>query len=813
MSKLYSTFSAINKHHIKGVEVMKVKNNFLEIGKKLLAAAVILSMLAALAPRVALEASPYGGDWASGPDILQIAGDNMFGNHYAAIRADGSLWMWGANLGLGHPAGSYVPIRIDDRYDWAYVAVQSSHTVAIRTDGSLWAWGYFNHSWPSQLVPTPTRLGTEYGWASVSLCHNSALLLRRDGSLWEWHDWQNADSQSWNAQPHQVGASYDWVSAYSANGFRSGIKTDGSLWTWGHNWHGQLGDGTTVSHRHEPTQIGVDINTDYGVYTLWWQSIVTSRHNGPVVNNGFTAALAHDGSLWAWGWVDSHDHHGNPVGINNMPMRVDTDYRWVSIGVGDGPFPSLLAVKDDGTLWELRLEQRIIDGVNVTILSQPQHIPASWDGSTWTPITGITHIISPNSSSSTAFFQRYDGSIWFRGHTWQPNGHMEWREFAMLRPATNSPILGVNVDWWGSHPGGSVNVPVTLRNNPGIAAFNITITYDPEIVFPIDLDDRAIRESLGGSVFVSNIDRDAGTITAVWAAPANIYSEWLFDINFHINHHVNRTTTPISVSIEEIRCVDHELVNAYAQHGMITVFGGNLPLNVIVGRVAGQPGDTVYVPVSWHNWHNVTNAQFTFIYDGDYVTWDGDVHMVHPNDTAIANRVNVHASIYIPNSGWWWQVTSNAIQVDLNLTNSWMHNHEGTVFYISFTINDDITLDDNQTITTPVNIHDFHMTQWGNNINAHHRNGSITIFPESVSPILWGDANQDGVVDIHDLIRIAQHIARVPGMELTGDGLIAADVFFDGLINTSDLIHLAQYLASADMNVPDVILGPRRTNP
>jgi len=75
---------------------------------------------------------------------------------------------------------------------------------------------------------------------------------------------------------------------------------------------------------------------------------------------------------------------------------------------------------------------------------------------------------------------------------------------------------------------------------------------------------------------------------------------------------------------------------------------------------------------------------------------------------------------------------------------------------------------------------------------------------------LWGDVNQDGAINIHDLILLSQHIVGTPGMELTGYGLHAANVFHthDNEINLSDLIHLARYLASADPYNPDVILGP-----
>jgi len=202
-------------------------------------------------------------------------------------------------------------------------------------------------------------------------------------------------------------------------------------------------------------------------------------------------------------------------------------------------------------------------------------------------------------------------------------------------------------------PGEIVRIPVFLQNNPGIGGFNLVFSYDSNIVTPVALDDAAIRRDLGGSVFVSNIDNEAGTITVVWASPYDVDEAHLFYLYFAINYTAEKSiNTPIRVSIVEMKQYSHDDVDALTQ------------------------------------------------------------------------------------------------------------------------------------------------------------NGSIRTGPILQAGLLWGDVNQDGIVDIFDLIRLAQHIAGTPDMELTGDGLTVADVFYDGSVDLSDLIHLSRYLASEDMSNPDVVLGP-----
>ena len=68
-------------------------------------------------------------------------------NHVAAIKTDGSLWMWGKNWygEIGNDISEFMeetcptPVQVLD--DVIAVSCGNDHTVAITSDGTLWGWG------------------------------------------------------------------------------------------------------------------------------------------------------------------------------------------------------------------------------------------------------------------------------------------------------------------------------------------------------------------------------------------------------------------------------------------------------------------------------------------------------------------------------------------------------------------------------------------------------------------------------------------------------------------------------------------------
>jgi alpha-tubulin suppressor-like RCC1 family protein len=108
--------------------------------------------------------------------------------HLAAVKTDGTLWTWGRN-----EQGQSGDLSIIDRSspvqtvsggtNWKCISVGSQGTAAIKTDGTLWLWGgntcvtaldlsgIVNSSSPVQL----SSGGTNWKEVSLATCHVMAI--------------------------------------------------------------------------------------------------------------------------------------------------------------------------------------------------------------------------------------------------------------------------------------------------------------------------------------------------------------------------------------------------------------------------------------------------------------------------------------------------------------------------------------------------------------------------------------------------------------------------------------------------------------
>ena len=267
--------------------------------------------------------------------IMDNAKSVSLGNmHSAAIREDGTLWVWGLNdhgqVGDGSSEQEInAPVKVLD--DVAFVSLGGSHSSAITKDGSLWTWGLNDRGQlgdgTTEDRGTPVKVMD--GVASVSLGASHSAAVKQDGSLWIWGDNSHGQLGDETAENRitPVKVMDGVVSVSLGSSYSAAIRSDGSLWAWGLNDDGQVGDGTT-ENRITPVKVMDGVES---------------------VSLGAThsAAVAKDGSLWTWGFNGGSGKLGDGTTEDrSTPVKVMDGVASVSLGRWHSA-----AVKSDGSLW------------------------------------------------------------------------------------------------------------------------------------------------------------------------------------------------------------------------------------------------------------------------------------------------------------------------------------------------------------------------------------------------------------------------------------------------------------------------------
>ena len=225
----------------------------------------------------------------------------------AALRDDGTVWMWGEDtegllatgaLTLSGQSGKpyYTPRRVAGLDGVTQIVGGMKHVLALKSDGTVWVWGA-NKDYQLGLGDTdrrgvPTTIPSLTGVTRVYAHENMSAARLADGSWLVWGDAPSAERPTDDGPPvrtpsplpGQLRAATDV--AFGVAGFR-----DGTVRTWGSNSFGSLGTGgvDTVARR------GVLLKSLSGITRVW-------------AGGNRVLALKSDGTLYQWGPAGSTEN-------------------------------------------------------------------------------------------------------------------------------------------------------------------------------------------------------------------------------------------------------------------------------------------------------------------------------------------------------------------------------------------------------------------------------------------------------------------------------------------------------------------------
>jgi len=294
--------------------------------------------------------------------IAQIASTWDFS---AALKAsDGSIWIWGRND--SEQAGNTnlsTPVTLAQKLHATgstyftgaiSIATGGAHGMALKADGTVWVWGsntnrqFGNSSNTSNYGIYPVQVPGLSGIVAISAGNSCCFALDSSGYVWAWGvneigELGNGSTSAYVATPAKMKTSSSaYLSGVTAiaGGYRHVLmqKSDGTVWACGYGGSGQIA--YNGSHSSSSYAIPVRAGVVNGQQVTFTNSISVSA------GQSHSAILKPDGTEYVWG-DNSHGQIGNnsttgatnPVNIvtANFP-ELGNHSPSVTLGVSSGPY-------------------------------------------------------------------------------------------------------------------------------------------------------------------------------------------------------------------------------------------------------------------------------------------------------------------------------------------------------------------------------------------------------------------------------------------------------------------------------------------
>ena len=270
-------------------------------------------------------------------------------HHSVGLRADGTVWAWGANgigqLGSGNIFHFAAPVRTINITDITAISTGSFHNVALQDNGTVWAWGDNDAGQLGDGTTTARHTAVQVqninNATVVAAGERHNLAIADDGTVWAWGFnvfGQIGDGASGVANnrtaPVQVQNLSSVTAVAAGNAHSVALRSDGTVWTWGHNSRGQLGNGTSGNwqyHSTAPAQVpGLE-------------NIIAIAASGD-----HTIALRADGTVWGWGWNNNGQLGDGTTIMRTSPVQMQGVDDVAAIATGSA---HSVAMRNDGTVW------------------------------------------------------------------------------------------------------------------------------------------------------------------------------------------------------------------------------------------------------------------------------------------------------------------------------------------------------------------------------------------------------------------------------------------------------------------------------
>jgi len=354
----------------------------LDLGIKLITKDYLLSVYSSIAGNL-LDATPELWTWGSNGSgrlgtndtsrrttpVTTLAGGlnwkqvSAGGIQTAAIKTDGSLWIWGNNdygqLGINDTFSRTTPVTtISGGVNWRHVVCGYYHLTAIKTDGTLWTWGRndFGQLGVNDSLNRTTPVTTFIGgttWKQVSAGSYHISAIKTDGTLWTWGRNTSAhlginDTINRSTPVTTFAGGTDWKQVSCGGFYNAAIKSDGTLWSWGSNSSGQLGVNDAL-RRSTPSTTFVG-GTDWTVVSCGYSHTLSIKSNG---------------TLWTWGYnLDGQLGINNAISQSTPVTTFAGGTNWKQVSGGDY---HTAAIKTDGTLWVCGSNTNVQIGDNTSV--------------------------------------------------------------------------------------------------------------------------------------------------------------------------------------------------------------------------------------------------------------------------------------------------------------------------------------------------------------------------------------------------------------------------------------------------------------